>query len=85
MVTPSANVVQADNLTKIFRDFWHRPKVSAVQGISFEIRRGEVLPVGFGGAQGSFVAYEVKPDGTMEGVWGGAGATQTGTETARKK
>ncbi len=51
----------------------------------FGIRRGEVLTVGFGGSKCSFVAYEVKPDGTLEGVWGGAGATQTGTETARKK
>ncbi|MFH0909356.1 MAG: ABC transporter ATP-binding protein [bacterium] len=43
MVTPSDTVVQAENLTKVFRDFWHRPKVSAVQGITFEIRRGEVF------------------------------------------
>ncbi len=51
----------------------------------FGIRRGDALTVGFGGSKCSFVAYEVKPDGTLEGVWGGAGATQTGTETAKKK
>jgi ABC-2 type transport system ATP-binding protein len=36
-------VVQAENLTKVFRDFWHRPKVTAVNGISFEVRPGEVF------------------------------------------
>ncbi|MBU0677194.1 MAG: ABC transporter ATP-binding protein [Verrucomicrobia bacterium] len=38
-------VLRAENLTKIFRDFWRRPKVKAVDGISFEIRRGEVFGV----------------------------------------
>ena len=51
----------------------------------FGVRRGDALTVGFGGTQCSFVAYDVKPDGTLEGVWGGAGATQTGTETAKKR
>lgn len=51
----------------------------------FGVRRGDGLTVGYGGARCSFVAYEVKPDGTLEGVWGGAGATQTGTETAKKQ
>ena len=31
-------VVQAVGLTKMFRDFWQRPKARAVNGIDFEIR-----------------------------------------------
>lgn len=37
------NVIQADGLVKTFRDFWCRPKVAAVQGIDFDVRRGEVF------------------------------------------
>jgi ABC-2 type transport system ATP-binding protein len=36
-------VIVADELIKTFRDFWHRPRVQAVRGISFEVRRGEVF------------------------------------------
>lgn len=36
-------IVRAENLTKVFRDFWHRPKVRAVSDVSFEIRPGEVF------------------------------------------
>ena len=37
------NVVEARGLTKTFHDFWRRPKVNAVAGIDFELRRGEVF------------------------------------------
>ena len=37
------NVIRAEALVKTFRDFWRRPKVAAVQGIDFEVRRGEVF------------------------------------------
>jgi ABC-type multidrug transport system ATPase subunit len=36
-------VIGAQDLTKTFRDFWRRPKVQAVRGISFEVRRGEIF------------------------------------------
>jgi ABC-2 type transport system ATP-binding protein len=39
----SQTVIEAEQLTKIFRDFWCRPKVRAVDGISFEVRRGEIF------------------------------------------
>jgi len=39
----SSPIIQAQHLTKVFRDFWHRPKVRAVNDISFEVRRGEVF------------------------------------------
>jgi hypothetical protein len=31
------------------------------------------------------VAYEIKPNGVLEGIWGGYGSDKTGTETATKK
>ncbi|NCC51798.1 MAG: ABC transporter ATP-binding protein [Spartobacteria bacterium] len=39
----SAFVVEARALTKVFRDFWRRPKVRAVSEVSFGIRPGEVF------------------------------------------
>ena len=36
-------VLQVDQVTKIFRDFWHRPHVTAVREVSFEVRPGEVF------------------------------------------
>ncbi len=51
----------------------------------FGIRQGDTASVGFGGDKCSFVAYEVKPDGTLEGKWGGQKSTSFGTETAKKK
>ena len=35
------------------------------------IRHGDHVAVGIGGARCGFVAYEIKPDGTLDGVWGG--------------
>ena len=48
----------------------------------FGIRRGNNLAVGFGGERCGFVAYELMPDGSLDGVWGGSGSQQTGTEKA---
>ncbi len=36
-------VVKTTGLTKIYRDFWRRPRVTAVDNISFEIMPGEVF------------------------------------------
>ena len=51
-------VVQAVGLTKLFRDFWNRPKARAVNGIDFEVRPGEV--VGLLGPNGSGKSTTVK-------------------------
>lgn len=51
----------------------------------FGVKQGDKAVVGFGGKQCGFVAYEIKPDGTLEGKWGGQGNTSLGTETAKKK
>lgn len=39
----NVTTVAVTDLVKVFRDFWRRPKVRAVDGVSFEIRRGEVF------------------------------------------
>ncbi len=49
------------------------------------IKRGNHVAVGIGGVRCGFVAYEIKPDGTLDGVWGGYGSDKTGTETATKQ
>lgn len=36
-------VIHAEALTKIFRDFWQRPKVRAVNAINLDVRAGEVF------------------------------------------
>ena len=37
------SAIRAENLSKTFRDFWHRPRVEAVRSISFEIPAGQVF------------------------------------------
>ncbi len=51
----------------------------------FGIKQGNTLSVGIGGSRCAFVAYEIKSDGTLDGVWGGYGSDKTGTEKATKK
>ena len=51
----------------------------------FGIRRGDNVAVGIGGTRCGFVSYEVKSDGTLDGVWGGYGSEKTGTEKATKQ
>src|SRR3954452_25110245 len=36
-------VVAVRGLTKVFKDFWGRPKARAVDNVNFEVRRGEVF------------------------------------------
>jgi len=40
---PSSPIIQAEALTKTFRDFWHRPKVRAVNGVDFSVVPGEIF------------------------------------------
>lgn len=55
------------------------------QTLGFGIRRANNVSVGLGGPQCAFVAYEVRPNGVLDGVWGGYGSDKTGTEKATKK
>jgi len=49
------------------------------------IKQGDNVAVGIGGARCGFVAYEIKSDGTLDGIWGGYGSEKTGTEKATKE
>ena len=51
-------VVRVKGLTKIFKDFWNRPKAKAVNDVSFDIRRGEVF--GLLGPNGSGKSTTIK-------------------------
>ena len=42
-MTEDNHIIHAEGLTKIFRDFWRRPKVRAVDDITFDVRPGEVF------------------------------------------
>src|SRR3989454_9296542 len=54
----TGNVVFVRGLTKIFKDFWGRPKAKAVDNVDFEVRRGEVF--GLLGPNGSGKSTTVK-------------------------
>jgi hypothetical protein len=49
------------------------------------IKQGGNIAVGIGGNRCGFVAYQIKSDGTLDGIWGGAGSEKTGTEKAVKQ
>src|SRR5882672_7515071 len=51
-------IIAVRGLTKIFKDFWGRPKARAVDDVSFEVRRGEVF--GLLGPNGSGKSTTVK-------------------------
>ncbi len=52
------SVVEAIGLTKVFKDFWGRPKARAVNGVNFTVRRGQVF--GLLGPNGSGKSTTVK-------------------------
>src|SRR5580704_16237131 len=56
--TPAETVVVVRGLTKIFKDFWGRPKARAVDNVDFHVRRGEVF--GLLGPNGSGKSTTVK-------------------------
>lgn len=50
--------LELEKVSKIFRDFWHRPRVSAVREASFTVRPGEVF--GLLGPNGSGKSTTIK-------------------------
>ncbi len=58
---PQSNVevvVSVRGLTKVFKDFWNRPKARAVDNVDFDVKRGEVF--GLLGPNGSGKSTTVK-------------------------
>src|SRR5437660_5784571 len=55
---PAETIVAVRGLTKIFKDFWGRPKALAVDDVDFQVRRGEVF--GLLGPNGSGKSTTVK-------------------------
>lgn len=51
-------VISVRGLTKVFKDFWGRPKARAVNNVDFEVRRGEVF--GLLGPNGSGKSTTIK-------------------------
>ncbi len=54
----SSPAIHAENLRKVFRDFWHRPRVQAVRGISFDVPTGRIF--GLLGPNGSGKTTTIK-------------------------
>ena len=51
-------VIETQNLTKIYKDFWGRPKVRALNALDLEIRKGEIF--GLLGPNGSGKSTTIK-------------------------
>ena len=51
-------VIEAQNLTKVYRDFWGRQKVRALNALDLEVRKGEIF--GLLGPNGSGKSTTIK-------------------------
>jgi ABC-2 type transport system ATP-binding protein len=51
-------VIETRNLTKVYRDFWGRPKVMALKALDLEVRKGEIF--GLLGPNGSGKTTTIK-------------------------
>ena len=56
--TNTEAVISVRGLTKVFKDFWGRPKARAVDNVNFEVRRGEIF--GLLGPNGSGKSTTIK-------------------------
>ena len=53
--------------------------------IGFGVWRGDRAAISFGGAQCSFALFSVKPNGDLDGRWGGQRTVAFGSETAKRQ
>jgi len=51
-------IIETRNLTKVYKDFWGRPKVNALESLDLEVRRGEIF--GLLGPNGSGKSTTIK-------------------------
>jgi ABC-2 type transport system ATP-binding protein len=58
MSMPDDVIIEARNLTKVYRDFWGRQKVRALKALDLEVRRGEIF--GLLGPNGSGKTTTIK-------------------------
>jgi ABC-2 type transport system ATP-binding protein len=58
MTPPNSHAVHTEHLTKVYRDFWGRPKVMALEDLNLTIERGEVF--GLLGPNGSGKSTTIK-------------------------
>lgn len=56
--TSNEVVIETRNLSKIYRDFWGRPKVKALKSLDLEVRKGEIF--GLLGPNGSGKSTTIK-------------------------
>jgi ABC-2 type transport system ATP-binding protein len=56
--SPADVVIETRNLTKVYRDFWGRPKVRALNALDLQVRRGEIF--GLLGPNGSGKSTTIK-------------------------
>jgi hypothetical protein len=71
--------ISVESNGELYRFIW----TNNTEGVG--IRQGSNIAVGIGGNRCGFVAYQIKPDGTLDGIWGGSGSDRTGTEKAVKQ
>ena len=70
---PSEIVIETRNLRKVYRDFWGREKVRALNALDLEIRRGEIFGLLGPNGSGKSTTIKLLLGFTVSHQWSGAG------------